>query len=387
MQNSSFRLSVVGLFVSLGLALVDTIWSVYLDSFLQSMALVGLVSGGLTLLSILCFFFFTPILERVPEARLWTLGTMAAMATYAIFFFTQELSVFLIASAALVLANVLRFITFGILVRDATKLSEINKVEGLIAAMANVGWLIGPLLAGFIAARMGHPIIFLLAALFTLIALLLFRFIRIPHINHKTADDGTIRGAVNDAREFFSRPELVKCYLIGGGVSIFWSFVFIYVPLMIVRSGIPAYWIGIFLCATALPLIILDYPVGRSADRVGCRPYFIAGYGLLALLSAAAFFAANIYVLMLVLFIASIGAAFLDSTREAYFFKITKRSEEEKFYGPFSTSWDVVGFFGELLGAGILAILAPAYLFLLLAICMTAFALISFSLQEQAGTH
>jgi hypothetical protein len=56
---------------------------------------------------------------------------------------------------------------------------------------------------------------------------------------------------------------------------------------------------------------------------------------------------------MVVFIIASCGAACLEGTRESYFFTITRKNEEEKFYGPYLTHIDVFSTIGKLLGATI----------------------------------
>jgi MFS family permease len=382
--SSSPRLAMVVLFTGLGFACVDTIWSVYLDSFVHNIPLVGLLSSLLTLASIVFFFISSPLVERIPESRLWTAATLLAVTVYATLFFIGTLPLFLLVSVALVLVNVLRIESFGILVRDLTPIASINAVEGLIGALNNVGWLIGPLLAGFIATRAGYQEVFLAAALATIVAVLLFRLVPARRVNHRTDDDGTIMGSLRSAKRFLSNPLFFKCYLIRGGISIFWSFVFVYVPLFIIRSGVPAYWVGIFLCSTALPLILLDYWVGKRADIVGCKQFFLIGYGGLAILALLAFIIPqNIYAIMAVLFLASIVSACLDSTPEAYFFKVTRISEEEMYYGPFTTSGDVIGMIGRLAAAGVLLVMSQRYVFLLLAAFMLFFLLVAATIEER----
>ena len=85
----------------------------------------------------------------------------------------------------------------------------------------------------------------------------------------------------------------------------------------------------------------------------------------------ACFFVSNIYVILSLLVLASFGMAMVEPTTEAYFFKILKKkSEENRFYGPYNTTIDVNSFIGRLTGAAVLLILPFNYLFILYALFM-----------------
>jgi MFS family permease len=385
LQNRSLRLGIVALFIGLGLACVDTIWSVYLDTFFHSMAIVGLVSGLLSFIAVLSYFFCSSLLERYPQARLWVIGSIATIVAYILFFLVQRTAIFLLVAVALVIIAVLKRAAFGIIVRDANKLSSIGSAEGMIYALANIGWLLGPLIAGFVAVRLGYRPVFLFAGLFVLFALILFLMINVRPINHHTKDDATMAGSLRNLRSFFSNARLRKVYALSGGISLYWGVLYIYVPLLIIRSGLSSYWIGLFLFAVSVPLALLEYRIGQLADRHGFRTFFIFGYAVLALAGLLAFLLFEIYSIMIIFVAASIGAACLEATRESYFFRITRQSEEERYYGPYLTHMEVFSTIGKLLGAGLLALLAPKFLFLLLSLQMLLFLALATTLDEKAA--
>ncbi len=382
-QSPSLRLGIVSLFVGLAGACVDTVWSAYLDSFFHSIAIVGLVTGVLSLFAVVFYFFCAPLVERYLEAKLWPLAALIVLFAYIGIGNVTGPSSFLVGATVLALASVLMYETFGIIVRDSGRRGDIGKIEGALYALNNIGWVVGPLIGGFVAARLGFSPVFFGAAVAMAIALALFVAIRVRPINHHTLDDGTVMGCVRNMREFFSHPELRKVYLVSGGMKLYWAIVYVYVPLLILRSGIPIYWIGIFLFSVALPLIVLEYPVGAYADRTSFRPLFLVAYAFLALAGLAAFFAGSIYTVMLVFFIASIGAACLEGTRESYFFKITLLRDEQRFYGPYMTHGDVFSTVGKLMAAAVAALFAPKYIFLLLFAQMLAFMWVSSRLKER----
>ena len=64
------KLSFVTFLVALSLSFVDTIWAVYIESFLHNPSLVGFFSGFLSLVSFISFFVLVPLIERKNKAVL-----------------------------------------------------------------------------------------------------------------------------------------------------------------------------------------------------------------------------------------------------------------------------------------------------------------------------
>jgi hypothetical protein len=68
------------------------------------------------------------------------------------------------------------------------------------------------------------------------------------------------------------------------------------------------------------------------------------------------------------LVLASFGLAMLEPTTETHFFKILKKkSEENRFYGPYNTTINTSSFVGRIAGAILLLFLPFNYLFILYA--------------------
>lgn len=376
-KSKSAALAVVILFICLGLAALNTIWSVYIDSFVNNMSLVGLLSAAFTAIAVFWLFFSTPIIEKYPESKILFYCLLGLIVSYVIFFFTENFLVFIGAAVLMVLMDVLRIESFGILFRDVAKISEIGKAEGLQYTFANMGWLIGPLLAGYMASLLGIRPVFLISVIAVVIALVLFKTVRIRHHKPKREPKGALKTVFENTKSFLKNKNLRKMYLISGGLSAYWAIVYIYIPLFIIRAGLSHLWIGLFLSAIIIPLIAFEYPIGKLADKRGFKKFFVLGFGLLALFSISAFFIESIYAILLIFTLASIGAAFLEGTTEAYFFKTIKKSEEEKFYGPFKSSKYVFNAISKVVAAGVLFILPQNYIFIALAAEMLFFSVVA----------
>ena len=149
-------------------------------------------------------------------------------------------------------------------------------------------------------------------------------------------------------------------------------------PLYIVRNGFDIFDLSAFFVLMLLPAVAFAYPFAKIANKVGHRKMFITGYAILSTAALICFFLNNIYLIFLFLFIASIGIAMLESTTEAYFFDISTNEEVYRFFAPFNTSIDVNHLAAKLLPAFLLIFLPFKFIFLLFAVFMAGFCILSF---------
>jgi len=365
---------------ALGMSLTETIWSVYLFQYTQSDVLVGLISSLFTAVSLLSFVLLIPFLEKNDSSRLymWTLFLMGIC--YILFAVTRSLWVLVLIGIILSILGVIRIDTYGIIVSDNSRKKDLAKNEGIVYTTSNIGWLVGPLIASFFAERYGIPIIFLLSSFFFFLTLFSYRFLCIGSKKRivKKVDGGFFR----NIKDFFSHKELVKTYIISGAPSVWWSFVFVYVPLYIIQQGMGLQWVAYFLFAAILPVLSLEYYFNTLAEKIHYKRLFGTGNILLASLLLLSFFVQNVYFLLFLIVCGSIGIAMLEASSEAYFFLTAPKKRIEKYYSIYNTTLDVFGIAGKLFVAGIIAVLSFTYSFLLLAILFFAFAWIAFSMKE-----
>ena len=362
------RLSIIGFIIALALALSSTIWSVYLDSFVHSESIVGFISSFLTLISLFAYFFFIPLIEKSNKVKLFSYVLFLTFLTYIFLFLSPNLYWFLFFAVALTIFSCLRITCFGILIKEISKRKNLSRNEGLVYSFFNIAWVVGPLLAGFIAVKYGDKNIFLVSAFFIFLSFLMFNTLKIKDVEKRKKIDKQI---IKNFIDFLKGKERVIGYILGGGNNLWWALIYIYLPLYIIRSGLNELWIGYFLFAVALPLILFEYAFSKIAGKYGFRKMFIFGYGITAIISLLSFFfASNIYILLFLLSLASVGMAMVEPTTEAYFLDILKEKEILRFYGPYNTATDVGQFVGNISAALLLIFLPFKYLFILFAVFM-----------------
>lgn len=368
------RLSFVGFLVSLAMAYSDTIWSVYLDSFVNSDVIVGFIASFLTVIAFLASFFFVPIIEKNDKRKLYSFSLILFIIAYLLFAFNPSFYLVIAISIFITLLYSLKVASFGLLVRDNSSRKTLAPNEGIIYSFFNLSWIIGPLIAGYVLSDFGFKGVFLLSAVFTLVGLIFFKFTKLKGVGKKKRVDGNM---FRNFLAFFKDSRRVVAYFLGGGVNMWWALIYVFMPLRIVHSGLEGVWIGYFLFAVAIPLVFFEYYFSKLACRCGFKKIFKIGYFFISLIALICFFVPNIYVVLLLLVLASVGIAMLEPTTEAYFFDILRGTEEYRYYGPYNTAVDFGSFVGKMLSSILLIFLPFQFIFLLFSVLTFSLFLLS----------
>jgi len=357
------KLSIVGFLISLSSSFVVTIWAVYLYGFLGNESAVGFISSFLTLIGIISYFVFIPLIEKSSKSKIFSYTLLVFGLSYILFYFTKNLYMFLIIASIITVAATLRVTSFGLIIKDKSRKSQLSVNESLLFTFANVAFIIGPLISGFVASIYGINSVFLLSAIFIFIS---FFMLKIEKITDNRRQKKTDTNAIKNFLAFFKDKDRCVAYIIGGGVSFWWILIYLYMPLLLLKNGLTPLHIGFFLFAIPIPLILLEYKLAKYAQKHGFKKLFKLGFLIPAVFSLIAFFFINqILVIIFLLVLASFGLAMLEPTSEAYFFDITKKREEQRFYGPYNTRLEIAGLFGKLIPAVLLLYFDFKYIFLL----------------------
>ena len=373
------KLAVIGFLVAISSSFIDTIWSIYLDSFLHSEVIVGFLSAGLTLVSLLSYLIFIPLIEKTNKSKMYFYSLLFFGIAYILFAINTKFYIFIILALIITILSTFRITSYGIIVKDKSQESQLSRNEGLVFTFSNIAWVVGPLIAGYIAEKYNVNIVFVLSAVFVLLALFLFRISNIRDANIKKKTD---KNMIKNLIDFFKDKDRVIAYFTSGGMCLWWILIYLFMPLHIIRSGLDNLWVGYFLFAVAVPLILTEYKFSKLAGKWGFKKIFKTGFALIGILSFICFFIGNIYLLLGVLVLASFGMAMLEPTTEAYFFDISKKKEDCRFYGPYNTAIDTNHFVGKVSASVLLIFLPFKYLFLLFGFFMFIMYLLSFKVKN-----
>ena len=375
------ELGFIDMLSSLALASAGTVWAIYFDSIIKDASRVGFVNTIFGIVGVISFIAFIPVIEKNSKTKILGLSLLLYAASYFLFsinnsmFFAILIGLFVYVSAAM------RINAMGIILRDKSKKSAVSKNTGLIYTLLNSAWLFGPLLAGFVSSRFSVNLVFFISGV---LMLLCWAFLKFSGFKDNRKEKEVDRHLIRFVKEFFSEKKFILNYIVRGGISFWWAFIYIFVPIYIIttKSVNGVLIVGYFLAGIVAPLIFLEYPFGRIAGRRGFKKMFFRGYLILAIVSILCFFVNEFYAILLLLILGSVGAAMLEPTTDAYFFDITDRYQRDKYYGIYNTSLDIFYALSLLAVALVIKWFEFKYSFLVVGFFMVLFALISLGVKK-----
>ncbi|MEK6844510.1 MAG: MFS transporter [Nanoarchaeota archaeon] len=377
------KIAYVNLFIALSTASITTIWALYINSFVGSTVATGFVSGFLTLISFISFFAIIPLIEKSNKNKLVAISLSILIIFYIILSINKSFYIFLLIAVILTITQTIRLTTIGIIVKNKSQKGQLIQNEGLIYTFLNLGWVIGPLIGGYVAARFRLNSVFLIGAIFITIALLIFKSEKIKDGKIKKKTDNNI---IKNFKDFFRNKERIVAYFINGGSLSWWILIYLFVPIHIVNSGLGAKFVGYFLFAVALPLILTEYKLAKLTSKYGFKKMFRIGISITIVFTIIAFFLTNIYLILLSLIFAAFGMAILEPTAESYFLEILKENEISRFYGPFYTTHDLNQFVIKIISSLILLTLPFKFLFLFFSLMLFIMLILTMKMKEVTET-
>jgi MFS family permease len=367
--------------VAIATSLVNTIWAVYLQSFLHNDSLVGFFSGFLSFLGFVSLFLLVPFIEKNNKIFLYSFMLLLTSITYFLFALNSNLIFFIFLSVTITLLTSLKLMVSGIIVKDKSRKSYLSENEGIVYSFNNLAWIIGPFIATLFLIKLGHSSIFALSGFLIFIA---FFFFKISNIKDKNVSKKIHNHPIQNFLEFFKNRDRVMAYIMSVGVSLWWAMVYLYIPLFMINAGIDEKFIGIFFVAVASPLILSEYIFSKLAGIHGAKRFFLMGYLFVSVIAILCFvFISNIYLVLGLLVLGSFGMAMVEPITEAYFFDIIKKGKDaERFYGPYNTSLETGLIVGKIAPAILLIFFSFKYIFPMFSIFMLLFFAISFKLNN-----
>ncbi|MEI6731721.1 MAG: MFS transporter [archaeon] len=359
--------------ITLAMPLIAPVFPMYTKTFVKTDAMVGYLTAFLMFLYLVSNLFVGKLLERFSRVRLLMISTLVYSATLMILLYISNVYEFIALAVFRSISLVAIVITIGLLVRENSERSKLGKVEGWFYVVSNSAWMIGPLIGGYIALKFDYAGVFLVAALFPL----LFFFLL---FSEKLREKRIIikhEHSWNAIKEFFKRKDMRVVYLLSAGIMLWWGFIYTFVPLYLTEHAYNPAEIGYVLFALVIPLILLEMPVGRWADRKGCRRFLTLGFSIMGIFALLAFFS-SVGMSVWFIILASFGAAFIEPLLEFFFFTKLNDRDEVRFYPVYKTSIDFGKIVGMIIFSSLLLFFSFKSLFLFLGTALALFAIAAY---------
>jgi MFS family permease len=324
-----YPLSIIYIFHSLLVAFIN---STYMEQFL-SPAGVGVLFTIGSALSVLTFIFFTPLLQTFGNNKLTIILALLDIASLIVMGLAITPAITIVAFLVFLAVNPLLFLSIDIYSETiiGTDESATGSRRGLTLTLMSGASMLAPLAMGFIAGPEGDlaRVYFISAGIFSLF--ILYIIITYRNFIDPIYTNITFRNTLRKIRLERDVWGVCSAHFL---LQFFFSWMIIFSPLYL-NTVLGYSWdqIGLILAVALSAYVIFEYPVGFIADKyIGEKEIMALGFLILAVSSSWIAFmtaAATIYAWMLLMFSTRVGAAFVETTTESYFFKHTTGSDAD----------------------------------------------------------
>ena len=328
---------------------------------------IGFIFVIASLISIVTLIFSKYLLARFGNYKLLLLSALInllAFLGYAISSYTLFLVCMFILSTAI---GSLMILSLDLFLSESTVSESVGKTRSFFLTSANIAFVVGPFIGGFIIQHYSFKILFLGAALliipFVFIAASSLKSFRDPHYPsvHTT----------KVMQKIWHNPDVFNVFVAQFLLRFFYAVMGIYTPLYLIQHiGFTFQETGIIFSIMLLPFVLFEIPVGKLADAYfGEKELMGLGFIITALSSLFLIHIneTNLALFAAVLFITRTGASMIEITTESYFFKHVDQNEPN-IISAFRALFPIAYIIAPLTMILVLAVLPIESVFIVLAI-------------------
>jgi MFS family permease len=255
------------------------------------LSLVGTGLGALAAASVVSGLVSGPLSDRYGRKPLMLVSLAGSAATFAAFALVENFAGYLAVSVAAGLVGSSMFdAARNAMVADVTQPGRRSRAYGLVRVGGNVGWALGPTVAGLVAASVGSAGIY--RTLFLGTSALTALVVLAVALAAKESLPASTKAPVPTARAARLRTALTDgpfVALLAAGVLLYYVFTQNWQTLPIYAKnfvGVPDGEIGLFLGANGLMVMLLQLPISYAIDRTSRVGALLVGAALFASSSA-----------------------------------------------------------------------------------------------------
>lgn len=365
-------------------ALLSPIISLYIKQFVKIDFLVSLIITCSYLFGVISLIYGSVIIEKLQKRKTMIISLIAYSVVLLLFAGNESSSGMILFFVIYTFLFTLLQLNISLYIDHFSNKKNLATNFGKNGVLGNIGWIVGPILGGLLAAQLSFIEVFLLSSLFAFLALIIFVFSEPPeHLTHKNLHHHIhIRQNVVG---FFKNSFLRKMYINSLGFNIMYGSMFL-APLFFRELGADITLIGFFTGFIALPWIILELPIGKIADKKhNEKRMFTFGYMLLLVALIGFGLSKNYYLAFAFLFFTSVATSFIEQTIFPLFYRYVPE-KAIPISSVFLTHYGFGLFIGTLLPTIALTIMGLGTYYVLLGIFMIFFIINSLRLQPEKIT-
>ena len=372
------------LFLGLHWSVVLYINSTYLEQFISSEAVGTLYVIG-SAITVFSFLFISRVLRSLGNYKLTVSLAILEFLTLLGLAFIPRLEI--VIPLFILHQAIVPLLLFNLDVFTERLIGNAEDgtggTRGLVLTIMSLAGAIAPLVTGFLVGDADPRFAFAYIAS----ALLMLPFVYLIFSHFRTFSDPRYKEVkvLAAIHRFWVYADLRHVFLAHFLLQLFFSWMVIYVPLYLATViGLPWDQIGIILFVGLMAYVLLEYPIGMLADKhYGEKEMMMGGFVILAISTIWISFvdATSILPWMLVMFATRVGASFVETTTESYFFKHT-RGSDANIISFFRITRPLAYFIGALLGSFTLLYIPFSSIFIVLGVLLIPGIYLSFRLND-----
>lgn len=310
----------ISLLFAVATAFVAYTESSFLEMFVGKES-VGVVFAASYCIALLVLVYLGKIIALLGKRN--TVLALLLVSLLALLVLMRATSAFFVlpAFAVYIATLIAAWVGFDVLIETFSSDGLTGRIRGTQLTIMNVGWVITPVIAGFVLEIYGFAHIFTIALFVTIIVAIILA------LTFKNADGKGVvrtRGFFATLRTVMEHRSISHIFIIAFLLQFFYAWMVIYTPLYLLSIGIDWSDIGKIFSFMLLPFVLFEYPAGWIADRwLGEKEILITGLLIIAGATGTLFFiqTSTLWVWAVLLFATRIGASLIEVMRDTYFFK------------------------------------------------------------------
>jgi len=315
-----FSVYLLGFFFAFHTALPTYINSSFLDIFMPE-KLVGVIYILASILTIFGFLVMPFLLKKFGNYKIAFLLislNLIALLGLAILQIPSLLLIFFLIN---LISIPLVYFSTDIFLEGFSSNLKTGRIRGIYLTSVNLAWALSPFISGLILANNEYWKIYLASFIFLVPVFLILL------LNLRSFKDSEYHAThiLETVRTVWRNNDLRNIFISNFLLFFFYSWMTIYTPLYL-QKNIGFSWgeIGIIFSIMLLPFVLLQFPLGRLADkRYGEKEILSLGFVIMAIATGVISLVSggNMFVWAVILFITRIGACTVEIMCDTYFFK------------------------------------------------------------------
>lgn len=273
--------------------------------------------------SLIAILFFPGLIKRLTNYYLSIIVLIVNFISIISLVLTSSPYLLFLSFILFTVTTVLIWINMDVFIESCSLDRTTGKTRGIYFTVLNLGWVISPLLAGYLIGNNNYRLAFLVAGLLLMPIIFTLLTKKKQLKDHCEYEHHNISYVF---KKFLRNKDLKGIFFIAFLLHFFFTVMTIYMPIYLNQHlGFSWPTIGIMFTFMLLPFVLLELPAGVAADKYfGEKEILIVGF-LILIASCALFFftkSTSVIVWALILFLSRCGAALIQIMRETYFFKV-----------------------------------------------------------------